>query len=933
MCSRSNKFILIAIIAVIIALSVIIGSNCVFAEEASALSSIDVYDQFTKTLNLNGANKDSTILAYESYINDRFKINNKQNLDAEIYDEWIFQIIPEELFIQKKQKFLYIGEAYGFYYNYDNATNKHFVYLIQHIFCDNITSKLKRKIKPVYYEQYTYDEQTRKASINYVTEKIVGGGYDITYNYYQKYSDVKNVYLKDVCFTGSLYNENHINQGENDYDKTKDNGAFFVGNTYAFNGVSLQSGKTDFAVELLKTGFGFVDNAYLNLLGKAISIADFALNFDGFLNCCKNDFRDTLTNDMDYGTQIYDIVPDLNASLMKTSGAMIQTDNSSNAILIGIHKDNYASNAFYYNYRNQYDKWNSRFVSNITLDIVEEEIGITGSKVKNIATDISCVNDYVYTLSNGEKTQMNTNQKSDLYVLNDAAHKVAFHAIKEGTYTIKIISNSPVDIICEKGDKQIATDGNVVLKVDLLNNEDFEFSVVKQTFAGSLIVGAIIEFTPEDLSVGDKKEFSIKSNGWKYFTFIADDVVAFDFNTTGGGKLSVTVFDAYYGHSIVNWPDSTEPSGSIILEKGIYHICFQSLENKEQVVSVALSSVESTEENTIKEASIKHQKMYLFIPRYSTFYYPNVDAGQDLFVDVYEGGNRIVSNTHINNVSKVFCKANSKYYFSIINYSDTNADVAFSLQKDISKLVFGHNSLYREGENLLLLYSNTISLNARVKSNCEFNIYDENSEKVPLEANTITLSKNKNYYFVVSNATSNQYIDFELLTSNNLQGTFPSGGIVYYEFIPNATGYYDVEGTEQYTWYNENLIAFSDKLCQNSKYYLAFEGVPSDSYDISIVLRQEAERKKIPLNVGIQLSNGKYYFEITSNGNYTFRSFCTMDVSSNITIYDEQNNVYCKNKSVDNELLQLNLKAGVYYLDLQVMPTEQTIDFRITKKR
>lgn len=316
-----------------------------------------------------------------------FKSTTKKNTDTTLYDEWIFQIVPEELFIEKVEDFLFIGNEYGFYVNYDRQSQKVFVYLMLHEINDNIDNKghFTRKIKPLYYENYNYNIVTKKASLNYVTSQVSGN------MYYQKYSDVKNVYLKDVSFTGTLYNENHWNSGESEYDMDNDKGAFFVGNQYKFSGVSTQSDKTSFATELFKVGIGYVP--LLGDLGKAIDAVDLLAEFAKFADATVRDYREEITNNGDYGFDLKDIVPEFGRPLLKTSGAFMKTNNSNDALLFGIHNESYIANTFMYNYRNHFDKWNSRLASSITLDIVEEQIGISQSSVENIASGVTSATD------------------------------------------------------------------------------------------------------------------------------------------------------------------------------------------------------------------------------------------------------------------------------------------------------------------------------------------------------------------------------------------------------------------------------------------------------------------------------------------------------------------------------------------------------------
>lgn len=95
------------------------------------------------------------------------------NATAGITDEWIFQIVPKEVFDMQPNDFLYIGKKYGFYVDYDNNNNTYIVYLMLHTYDITTTSgHIVRKIEPLYYERYKYDNTTGTAALRYMN---IGG--------------------------------------------------------------------------------------------------------------------------------------------------------------------------------------------------------------------------------------------------------------------------------------------------------------------------------------------------------------------------------------------------------------------------------------------------------------------------------------------------------------------------------------------------------------------------------------------------------------------------------------------------------------------------------------------------------------------------------------------------------------------------------------
>lgn len=261
-----NKIICMVFVTILIMLTILIASVNISGVSAEALNENEI-DAISKSMTssinfiVNGEQK--SVDDYSNYLHDRFQLDNKNYDVLNVEDEWIKNIVPEQLFKQKIEDYFYIGDEYGFYFN-SNDDGTYLIYLIKHIikYC---SGNLERTIQPIYYENYVYNEQTEIVSLEY-TQYVelctscnpcyFPSNHNISRCHYKKYSKYNKLYLKDVNYTANLYNENNLNVGEYGYDANVDNGGYFIANQYYFNGVSTQSGKGDFLIEAFKIGKG-----------------------------------------------------------------------------------------------------------------------------------------------------------------------------------------------------------------------------------------------------------------------------------------------------------------------------------------------------------------------------------------------------------------------------------------------------------------------------------------------------------------------------------------------------------------------------------------------------------------------------------------------------------------------------------------------------
>lgn len=392
-----TKTIMIAVKTVIAVCCLVavfaITGQLAFAQEINSSDVITLEEQcalFTDDRSLQ-VDSDHTITEYEAYIDEHFEIGARY-ASAGITDEWLFQIVPKAVFDLQPEDFLYIGEKYGFYVDYWSETDEYFVYLLLHNAEMNETSgHLVRELRPLYYERYVYDAQAGTATL----KCFEGVEYDpvtespMPYRYFKKYSDEKDIFIKDVAFAGMLYNTTHPDYGNEDYFAAEDRGGYFIGNSYLFKGVSLSSGETEYSIEYIKFALGCIP-VVGDYLGTVFSVTDLVETTLNNEMAAQMDYRDTLTNDNPCTFRIEEIdAADQIAkhgALLKSKVSFIETPDDEGALLFGIESENYVRSTMYCSFPDSYDKWNTNYVGSIKFDIVEEVPGVFGSTVETIAT-------------------------------------------------------------------------------------------------------------------------------------------------------------------------------------------------------------------------------------------------------------------------------------------------------------------------------------------------------------------------------------------------------------------------------------------------------------------------------------------------------------------------------------------------------------------
>lgn len=524
-----RKTLLTSVLAIILCLLAIVQiftiERGVAHGESNTTNLEELCEEYTKDVLLTGESKGGlTMYDYESYVNTQFDITNRNNLNAGITDEWIFRIIPKELAEQKKTQYLYVGEKYGFYFDYNSDSNTFFVYLMLHDSDYSVSGHLGRKITPLYYEKYGYNRENKSAALEYKSYHHINTG--LVEHYYQKYSDTKKVYLKNVAFSGTLINSNNYNIYEVGYQSATDNGGYFIGGSYKFKGVSTQAEKTDFTADLFKLAIGKIPLTAGLEVGDILTIADMTNSLIEHVRNDNFDFRKVITNENDYSFDLTEIDRDKQiekfGTLLKDYIFTLDTPDTKDGVLFGIHGEiNYAENTFYFNFADQTNKWNTQFAGRIQMDIVEENGNLIGATVNTIASDVES-NAYESNIYEDNRLQLEESSTKTAYVLGGKTQPIRFVAPANGVYTIETFGTVQNAFVDTKGEVPIKTDGiNQKLKLRLEKGEIFDFKT--ENLSSSREVYQIkAELTPTEIAVGEVQSVTVKPGETEYLAYYSD---------------------------------------------------------------------------------------------------------------------------------------------------------------------------------------------------------------------------------------------------------------------------------------------------------------------------------------------------------------------------------------------------------------------------
>ncbi len=923
-------------------------SDFVYADSTVYSADIDeICKQMTDSTKFVVDGEEKDITEYESYINKTFQPTNLQNLIIGQVDNWIFNIVPVELFNFKKQNFLFIGEKYGFYFNYNEKDDTYFVFLMLHNFDIEYTSgHIIRKIEPLYYETYIYNQEEGTVALQYF-EEIRQYNYDdnikdpsrpetYTVYYYWKHSIHRKVYLKNIDFNGSLYNLNNYNAGEGEYIAEQDNGGYFIGGSYRFNGVSTQSGTIDFLFDTFLIGVGSIGN---NTIGMIMGVGDSIKAIKDFVGDIKNDFRNEITNKNDYSFRITDIerTEQINkySCIFKDYICVLDTPNTKHGVLYGINKESYAMSTMYYKYADENNKYNTGFVGRIKLDIVEENGSLVDNTPYPIATNIES-NMYSAEIYNKKNLNIVENEMTEVYTLAGRSCPISFVAPENGNYTFEtfgLVKNN-INITSENVNiiKQESNEINKKIIVRLNKDETFRFN--SQNISNENGIYYIkAELTPEEISPGEKKTINVKGDQSEYFVFNNINGIGFNYNIGTAGNYTISIYQGDRFNLLQTISMEYKTSGAVATnKKGKYFIKITNNNAADVDLEFTLKNSEDFEMGDSVNFSLGHKALYKIkalpascVVRFvaQTVEPIKVSVLDENFLNVYSD-NEVATNEFLRTLEE-----GKDYYILFENENIFTVSTNFAVSYSPYELSLGENLIsYKSYDSMtcqiILDTDAKISLDATYS--ITLSLFDSKWQEVENLTGEYLIEGNKTYFIVARGNANNFTISILLDYTESLSGNLGQAGYRFIEFMPEKTDFYEAANISKFEWYDSFLRKHVGELNAGNNYYLKIYGAANSFYDIEIL------RKYNDLSVGenVNLKDGLYFVDIEESGTYTITTLLSNGVKACYSIYDSEQNILFPRKDAAGKYT-LYLDKGGYYIDLEIETDNinSTVDFSI----
>ncbi len=887
--------------------------------------------QFTESRDFLVDDEEHNIIEYEKYIDDTFEPLNYNNRNDNIIDEWILNIVPIQLFENKIKDFLYIGNKYGFFFDYNKADGMYFIYLMLHEYDDSsVSGHIFREIKPLYYEKYTFNEDNKTVSLKYVVKENTEGvtGTTVTTYNYEKYSRDNNVYLKDIAFSGTLYNINNFNIGDENYNALQDDGGYFIGGNYKFKGVSTQSGKLNFAQDIFMISLGLFGG---NTIGTAMTISDILTAIANGAQDVSKDFREEITNENDYSFYVTDIERDKQIQkynhLLKDYLSVLNTPDNNDGVLFGIKNDSYIQSTFYYNFANQDNKENTGFVGRIKMDIVEENGNIVGSTVSPIASNVES-NDYKSNVYEDKKVTIEEDRLKDIYNLVEGTCKIKFIAPENGLYTFESFGNIKNIFNSGKGVTEDKDGVNQKLIVELKKGEELIF--ITQNISNKNGIYQIkVEFTPEEIVLGETKTLNIKAGETEYFAFYNEDGIGFNYSISQGSFMAAVM--SGNRTNILNYISAENKTQSAISVgfKGKYLISINNFGDTDAVVEVAIMPALAISCGQANIISIGHKVLYQIDSLNATgIYNLGASSSSPMQLNLYDENFRLItaSETSASIAIQNVLEEGKTYYLLLANSNTNNIDASLNLNISVSKLILGQNEVHKEFSSMTygvqLFDSAEVVFNIS-DSSIELSMYDSEWNLIGSQDGRFAIAGEELYYVVVRGEVNEFSISMAIDCTDSFSGNFNENGYRYIQFSPYKSDFYNISGVAEYKMFDNLLRPYSGKLYAGDVYYLKIEGESNAAYDVNIT-RNAVD---ISLRSNMNLSQGLYSIEIVEAGVYTISSTKSNNVTANYDIFDSKNNIISSNISVGGKYSQ-HFDAGVYFIEIM---SEDSIGILINK--
>lgn len=818
---------------------------------------------------------------------------------------------------------MYIGVQYGFYVDYDSINDSYLVYLMLHTYDSATTSgHIVRKIEPLYYENYKYDSSSGTAALEYVHDTVeevdeFGNEKTVQRYYYKKYSEYEKIYLKDIEFGGTLYNDNHRNVGEEGYIDEADRGGYFIGGSYKFKGVSTNSHEFDFVADVFSTMIGWIDftgtvGEVIDGIGYAVDIAKLIASGLEWEDQQRSNFRDNITNENDYTFRMVDIDAqdqiDKYEHLLKNFVTNVETPATENGLLYMIGNGNYAQSTFYCNYADTNNRWNTSFAGTVRMDIVKGNGNIIGDTVTTLAENVES-NSFRDSVYKGERIEIGMDNQSELYTIPNAFVPLSFTAPANGDYTFETYGEVHNEFRALKG-VVTSVGNNSKLVVRLEQGEAFNFSSV--SFENRRAIYTInARFTPESLGIGDMTTIEIAPGETEYFCIEAmiGDVYSW---TMQGAYVGVTRYFNNLSDPNSAYISGNSPKGSLLATStGIYYYGITNNSTTAVAVEIAVDEPQTMSVGENATNADGHGVLTKITTPYSSAYSLNITSDANINATIYSENLTVVQQDSGETINFSLNVADTATYYLYLTYSE-GVDATCVLTPTPQAVNVGENNLQKTHNTSLYRFC---SADTDVKLDLSagtLGIKVFNSSMTEIVSSGV-FEKGKTYYIAVIGESTSFTLTVTPVTSA-LQGVADAEGFVFISYTPVRTGNYLVEGANNVEWFDSTLSSCGRFLTAGNTYYCKVTPGANATYSVQI----EYETQSLSLYVTQNVQSGYYSVEISANGIYYIRINCGSGSTATGKLYNSNHSAISTVINANDGQYACELIQGKYYFELGV---------------
>ena len=654
-------------------------------------------------------NKEYTINDYNALIGKKasydweyYSQNSQERINylirPESQDDYIIEIIPREYFT-KEINTLEIGSEYGFYIK---TTKKEDCYLAKVLLFDiekdlNLKAnndRVKYSLKVLFTYDYvflpintTYELLDYYRISNFTSKEII---VPISYSFYVNSKEVTELeylctndfYLKDISFAASLYNEQALNYGDNNYNAYNDYGSYFTGIDYEYNGkywdeheVNVEDAAWTFGSTLsFLIGISKIVPGPIKVMASIYDVVSLANDIIATTSDILGIYSAEIKESTKKVTGVFyhnnrddqlanNVDSEGNHFLIKSVGLSINT-NLDKSLWYGVN--DYAS--VYYNIGhsaiNDIKSEPTRINSEIALKVVDKTTNTV------LATDAKTITDLIRT---DEPDELTINSQSNLYFLPNGINTFTFTAPYAGKYHFSI--NSSNDVSTYINNKLCSND----FIYNLGQNELITINVIGGDTSGQGTIKVEVSNDMNNIQIALSNEYIVKLsnyNGVYQINTNNSNVVVSNILVLENGQF--VEYGNYY-----EYPFNTSSIDYSIFRNEVY-VILKNNANNYQDISLTISDVDTFITSNIYNKSIYNYPTYFkFIPSKTSNFiisFDNINGNNFKFSILNVNGSNLSFNQKSLFVYDVALNANQVYYVSFYTDAISN-DASIAIEE------------------------------------------------------------------------------------------------------------------------------------------------------------------------------------------------------------------------------------------------------------